>query len=373
MPVAIVRSKLTEIDEKLREALFLIGYHPKKERIFIKPNIVDAANPKSGVITHPKVIEALLLYFQEIGKEVVIGEGTGFFNTDEKFRKLIVESGYAKLEKKYGVHIENLQKTERVKKTWKYGEIELPKYLDTHEYVNVPSMKTHMQCTVTLGLKNQKGLLSLADKKKFHQVDLNGMIRELATVAVPDLILMDAIFCCEATGPAVVGSKPKQMDLLIAGTDVVEVDNVSARVMGFDPANIPHIPAKSGIEVLGLPLEQVQSPFEPPLPYLQLRNIYAYSDDKACTSCTINLSRASQKIFFTPELRDALDEKGRIDLLLGTCPLPENPSPTVICLGKCAKETAEKYNLPHIDGCPPSYRALINYLFENYYDLQENT
>ncbi len=372
MPVSIVRSKITEVHEKLKESLSLIGYVPKKDKVFLKPNIVDAANPKLGVTTHPKVVEALLNYYQALGKEVVIGEGTGFFNTDDKFRKLVKESGYIRLEKEYGIEILNLETAERVTRSWKYGDLELPSLLDTHEYVNVPTMKTHIQCTVTLGMKNQKGLLKLADKKKFHQIDLNDMIRELATVAIPDLIVMNAIYCCEATGPAIVGSKPKKMDLLIAGTDIFEVDNVSARIMGFDPAEIPHIPERPNIDVRGLPIEAVQSPFEPPEPYLQIKNIYAYSDTKACTSCTINLSRAMQKIFFTPELQIALETKGKIDLLMGTHPLPENPSPTVICVGKCAKETAETNELPLIKGCPPSYRALINYLFDGYYENQEN-
>ncbi|MHA1651950.1 MAG: DUF362 domain-containing protein [Candidatus Helarchaeota archaeon] len=373
MPVSIVRSTIKEVEEKVKEALDLINYTPQKEKIFLKPNIVDAANPKLGVTTHPKVVEALLKYFQGLGKEVTIGEGTGFFSTDEKFRKLIKESGYERLEKKYGIEIVNLEKTERVKKPWKYGEIALPKLLETHEYVNVPTMKTHIQCTVTLASKNQKGLLKVADKKRFHQVDLNGMIRELARIAVPSLVVMDGIFCCEATGPAVVGSKPKRMDLIIAGTDIIEIDNVCARIMGFDPAKIPHIPEKKEIDIRGLSVAEVQSPFEPPKPYLQLKNIYAYSDDKACTSCSINLSRAAQKIFFTPELRDALDKKGKIDLLLGTCPVPKDPSETIICFGKCAKKTAEEYNIPLIDGCPPSYRDFINYLFDNYYERQSSS
>ncbi|NVM53836.1 MAG: DUF362 domain-containing protein [Candidatus Helarchaeota archaeon] len=366
--VSIVRSNITEVDEKLREALDLINYKPQKDNIFLKPNIVDAANPRLGVTTHPKIVEALLKYFQELGKEVIIGEGTGFFNSDEKFKKLVKESGYAKLEKKYGIEIVNLQTTERVKKIWKYGELLLPKYIDTHEYVNVPSMKTHIICTVTLGMKNQKGLLLFKDKKNFHKTDLHGMIRELATIAVPDLVVMDAIYCCEATGPAIAGSKPKRMDLLIAGTDTIEVDNVSARIMGFDPAKIPHIPERYDIDIHGLPIEEVQSNFEPPKSYLEIRNIYAYGDDKSCTSCQMNLSRASQKIFFTPELRQELETKGRIDLLLGTHPLPNNPSPTVICFGQCAEATAEAHQLPLIKGCPPSYRDLINFLFNNYYE-----
>ncbi len=373
MPVSIVRSKITEVDEKIRDALELLNYTPTKEKIFLKPNIVDAANPKLGVTTHPKVIEGLIKYFQEQGKEVTVGEGTGFFNTDEKFRKLVKESGYRKLEKKYGIEIINLETTERVKKSWKYGELALPKLLETHEYVNVPSAKTHMQTTVTLAMKNQKGLLRVADKKKFHQTDLHNCIRELARIAVPDLVVMDAIFCCEATGPAVVGSKPKQMDLLIAGTSTIEVDNVTARVMGFEPADIIHIPVVPDIEVRGLTIADVQDPFEPPKPYLELRNIYAYSDDKACTSCSINLSRAVQKIFFTAELRDELDKKGKIDLLMGTYPLPENPSPTVVCIGQCTKKIADAHDLPFVKGCPPSYRDLINFLFDNYYERQEKT
>lgn len=369
--VGIVQSKITEVDEKIPEILKLINYEPQKDKIFMKPNIVDAANPRTGVITHPKIVEALVKYFQNLGKEIVIGEGTGFFNSDEKFEKLINETGYAKLEQLYGVKIENLEKTVRMKRIWKYGEILLPKYLETHEYINIPTLKTHFVCTVTLALKNQKGLLTFAEKKNFHKTDLNGMIRELATIAVPQLTVMNGIYCCEGTGPAVVGSKPKRMQLLIAGTDQIEVDNVSARIMGFDPAQIPHIPLRTDIDIRGCTIEEVQSPFKPPLPYLQIQNIYAYSDDKGCTSCSMNVSRSALKIFYTTELRDQLVTKGEIDLLIGTHTLPATPSPTVICFGNCAKVVAEKFHLPFIKGCPPDYHEFINYLFDNYYKKQE--
>ncbi len=142
------------------------------------------------------------------------------------------------------------------------------------------------------------------------------MIRELATIAVPNLTVMNAIYCCEATGPATVGSKPKQMDLLVVGTDQIEVDNVSARIMGFDPTKISHIPERKDIDIRGLSIEEVQSAFEPPQAYLKVKNIYAYSDEKGCTSCQMNFSAAAQKIFFTAELREALEQKGNIDLII---------------------------------------------------------
>lgn len=336
----------------------------------MKPNIVDAANPKSGVVTHPKIVEALLKYFQELGKEVVIGEGTGFFNTDEKFEKLINETGYAKLEQTYGIRIENLENTPRVKKKWKYGEIELPKYLETHEYVNLPTMKTHSLTLVTLSLKNQKGLLKFEEKKNFHKTNLQGMIRELAQIAIPRLTVMNAIYCCEGTGPALYGSKPKRMDLLIAGTDQIEVDNVAVRIMGFDPARIPHIPLRPNIDIRGLTIKEVQTPFDPPLPYLQIQNIYVYSDDKGCTSCQMNISRSAQKIFYTSELRDQLAAKGKIDLLVGTHPFPDNPGHTAVCFGDCAKPISEKFHLPLIAGCPPDYHQVIDHLFNNYYKMK---
>ena len=49
----------------------------------------------------------------------------------------------------------------------------------------------------------------------------------------PKLAVVDAIICQEGVGP--VFGKPVEMDLILAGKDLVAVDATCARLIGYDP------------------------------------------------------------------------------------------------------------------------------------------
>ncbi|MFX0133513.1 MAG: DUF362 domain-containing protein [Candidatus Hodarchaeota archaeon] len=375
MTVGIIRSSLKEVDTKLPELLDLIKYKPKKKKIFIKPNVVDAINAKSGVIVPSQLVDALIKYLIEKEnisiKEIVLGEGTGFFNKEEHFKRLVKESGYIKLEKKYGLEFENLENAERITKTWEYGEIELPKYIETHEYINIPVMKTHSQATVTLAMKNQKGLLLLKDKQKFHRTNaygnLHDSILELAKVAIPDLIITSAIYAIEGHGPTLnAQSKTKKLDLLLAGTDLIEIDNVCCSLMGFDVNKIKHIP-KVEFSTVGIPLDEVKTKFRGPDPYMKVQNVYVHPSDGVCTLCSMAISRMFRKIVFAEEIREKFEKLNkkynRIDLIFGSefTDLPEKAIPgQVFCFGACTVKLAKEKNIPYVKECPPHYNDMIN-------------
>ncbi len=380
LTVGIIKSSLKEVDVKLPELLELIKYKPKKKKIFIKPNVVDAINAKSGVIALPQLVDELINYLikkHDISKEdIVVGEGTGYFNEDKHFERLAKESGYIKLEKKYGIKFENLQNTERVTKKWKYGEIELPKYLDTHEYINIPVMKTHMQATVTLAMKNQKGLLLLKDKRNFHRSStygsLHDSIYELSKVAIPDLVVTSAIFALEGTGPTLnAQSKTKKLDLILAGTDMIEVDNVSCEIMGLDVEKIKHIP-KVKFSTIGVPLEAVKTKFAEADPFLKVRNLYVNQSDAACTLCTMSISRMFRKILFVEDLRKKFEELNkiydRIDLVIGSDfeELPANAKiGQIFCVGACTSKLAKNNDVPIVKDCPPNHNDIIKLILEH--------
>lgn len=371
MTVAILKSTYKTIKDDLPKLLELIDYKPQKKKIFIKPNIVDALPPSSAVIVHPKMIDALCEYFQSFKIEkIVIGEGTGFFTKPEHFRQVIKTTKYTRIEKKFDLEVENLQFTERVPISWKYGEIALPKYAfdDEYEYINMPKMKTHSQCSVTLSMKNQKGLISLKDKINFHKTALHDMIFELSKVVKPDLVLMDAITCIEGTGPTQnTQTRMKKMDLILAGREMLEVDNVGAQIMGFDVDEIKHIPKIDDISVVGVPLQEVIDPFDRPDPFLKIGPIIHHQNEKICTNCAIAMSRTTRKIMFNQELRLKFEELAkkysRIDLIQGSgwekipdlCTVP-------LLVGNCTKEFAEALNLDYCKGCPPNHNDVAAHI-----------
>ena len=76
----------------------------------------------------------------------------------------------------------------------------------------------------------------------------------------------------EGNGP-VIGT-PKRLDLVVVGTNTVEVDSVCTKIMGFDPREVKHIVNASRmgigqmdiekIDILGETLEDVSTRFERP-------------------------------------------------------------------------------------------------------------
>ncbi len=92
--VGIRRADVSSLEKDIEKLLDLIQYRPVKEKVLLKPNIVFASSPEVGDITHPKVIEALIRYFQKRKKDVVVAEGTGIFSTDKEFERLLRATQY---------------------------------------------------------------------------------------------------------------------------------------------------------------------------------------------------------------------------------------------------------------------------------------
>jgi len=370
--------------EKIEELLNLINYRPQKEKILIKPNLVTDTPAEKGVITHPKVVEAICDYFIERGHlEIIIGEGSAFFHKPHHFEHLLKVCGYEDLQKKPEVTILNLEEksVERDIYPWKYGELKLPKLIKTHEYVNVPTMKTHYQTRVTLGCKNQKGLLQLKDKKNFHRQDLNPYILELNNLITPDLTIMDAIYGLEGNGPALNPmSYPVELNLLLASRDTRALDNACCKLMGIEVAEVPHLP-KEKFKLVGKPpLQEVQRNFKKPTWITYFDNIGRYMAEKCCTSCQIANSQMLRKIEFTPELEQQFEKlKNKyktIYTVYGADPdlkeLKINENVKILCFGNCTKKFAEEHNYPWIGGCPPEYHEMVHFLLNEGQISEEN-
>lgn len=375
MVVGILRSTDKNIKENLTKLLDLLNYYPKKKKAFIKPNIVDALSPRSAVIVDPKVVKSLYECLKERGiKEIVIGEGTGFFTKPEHFAKVIKATKYDKIEKEFGIKVLNLEQEERIKVPWKYGELKLPKIIfdEEFEYINLPKMKTHTLTTVTLALKNQKGLLDLGSKRKFHKENLHDMILELGKLVKPDLVILDAITALEGSGPT---ENPqtlvKKMNLILGAVGEnanFEMDNVAAKIMGFNPQKIKHI-VPVNYQLVGLPIDEVKSEFIKPKKMVEYGNLIHHMNEKTCTLCQIALSQTLRKINFKEELRlkfeKIRDKYPRIDVIQGGGweSLPEG-CVKEFCLGNCTKEFADRYGLIFCKGCPPHYNEIINFMLE---------
>jgi len=154
--------------------------------------------------------------------------------------------------KRYGVEFVPLTEVEWVKYEFK-GEllklnnlfpegIEIPRMLINKNVIHLPTVKTHGHSVTTGAIKNAFGGLLKEVRHYAHKyihevlVDLMVMQKELH----PGIFAaMDGTVCGDGAGPRTM--VPKEKNIILASADSVAIDAVAAKVMGFDPIEVPYI------------------------------------------------------------------------------------------------------------------------------------
>jgi len=337
----------------------------------VKPNIVTGRSPKSGVVTHPAVVEAIVQVLRDAGvSRITLADGPGVgLDSDWVFER----SGYRALADRLGVELMTFNGVPRRKRKWKYGEVGVPEMLeDADLYINVPKMKTHGYTTVTLSMKNHKGMLSQADKKLDHHLGLHEPLAEQARLRPPDLIVLDGIVGIEGDGP--LNGKRVRANLMAVGTNMLALDATVARHMGIEPTEIKHLAfaAEKGLgtldpEVLGeAPSRQFARANEE---YGRVGNIYSWRDCTACSMCIDSFGEAVSLALKEPRYWFTLVPKlawwgliGGLHIVQGREGRMPNRPGKVICFGKCTGELADREGLTHVAGCPPTAREVAEAL-----------
>lgn len=357
--VAVIRSTYRNIAENIEKIFTLLDYRPGKEGFFIKPNLVGAYAPGTGVVTSPCVIEAIVKFIRTAypGREIIIGEGCA---APGRMDKVVEKAGYRYLLRRYGARFVDLEEAARIPFQWKHGRLMLPEYLQTHEYINVPKLKTHSQTSVTLGMKNQKGLLLRGDKIAFHRRhDLHDSITVLSHLVKPDLNIMDGILSLEGRGPLHLGTPKKNTNILIGSKEIHAADNAAARIMGFSVSEIAHIPVFSGYVEVGEKVSDCIIPFKrcDPSPWVE-KNVYCHFDSTLCSLCSLKaieaLKPSLKNLPYVFRLIAAGGLFRRKDILLGNLRGIPPGAENMICIGSCGRRLAEKHGLPIVKGCPPT-------------------
>lgn len=369
---------------------------PAQASVFIKPNICfwrrGTIFPKWGVITTSRVVEDVVILLKEHGiSDITIGEGmvlTELKDTAspaDAFERL----GYNTLSRKYGVKVLNIHERP-YKKTDLGSGVELnfnTDILASDFVINIPVLKTHMQAIVTLGIKNLKGVIDIASRKKCHSADevkdLNFMIARLANKLPPSLTLLDGIYTNEI-GPSFDG-KIRRSNLLVASTDVLSADMVGAKVLGYEAGRIPHLVHAaadrgrtadlSDIETVGEKIDDVASFHEYVYPYNKdetLPEPVEKAGVKGITCRRFDSSICTYCATILPSLNHAIIHawKGKpwqnIEVLFGKKMKPTPGKDKTILLGKCMylanKDNPDIKEMIAIKGCPPKSADIVSAL-----------
>jgi len=355
--VAIIETTYDNVDDKIEEIFNLLDYKPKKNKVILKPNIVSPRDKNSPVITNPKLIEALVKYLKKHFEEIVIGEGSvAGTPTHQAFKA----AGYYELAEKYGIKLLDFNTANRVPIDWKYGKIMVPYILTTHEYINVAKMKTHIQTTVSLAEKNQKGILAPNDKKLFHKSsELNERIKALNRAIQPDLNIIDAIACIEGNGPGAEG-KEVRLNRILASQNIFAIDNAALQVMKIHPEKVAHL-IKEDFEFVG-DLKMPKHKFRLPDEYYHKLRLRMWFND-SCSGCNQNIFSAIRGMLKKHPLKTI---KFLYNVTIHQTNIIAGPKHKkfprkghIICVGLCTRALAEKNGDTYIGGCPPKVKKIM--------------
>jgi uncharacterized protein (DUF362 family) len=214
-------------------------------QVVLKPNMVLAKPPSDGATTHSEIVEAIIIYLQEIGvKNISIIESAWIGDNTERVYKVC---GYDKLSEKYNVPLFDLKKDKT--QIVNCGEFRFDicqKALNTDFLINIPVLKAHCQTTMTCCLKNLKGCIPDGEKRRFHTLGLHKPIAYLNKAIKTHFCVIDGI-CGDLTFEE--GGNPVTNNMLIAGADPLLLDSYCAGLLGFKPSEIEYLNIAEKIEV----------------------------------------------------------------------------------------------------------------------------
>jgi len=396
--------------ESVRKAVELSGGFknlPSGARVFIKPNIVYWTKavqfPKWGVITTSRVVEDMVVLLKEHGiDDIIIGEGivTMFPGDRDTPAHAFSSLGYEKLKNRYGVKYFNI-----FERPFEKVEIETGLTLNYNKdilhsdfIVDLPVMKAHNQTVVSLGIKNLKGIIDISSRKKCHSTDpdkdLNYHVSRLSDKLPSIFTLIDGIYSLER-GPGFDG-KMRRSNILVASSDILSADMIGARLLGYEPSDIPYLvhAAKnrsrptnlSDIKIAGEEIDNLVSYHEYDFKYAENDNctlpvplakqgiegiFYRKYDSTMCTYCSAINGIVLSAIRFAWKGTPWDD----VEILTGKIMKPTKGKKTIL-LGKCmCKANGDHPDIKKVykvKGCPPKPKDILDALHKAGIDADPN-
>lgn len=260
------------MQEAVREAMELAQWRrfiSPGARVALKVNLGwDLFLP--GAVTSPWVVEGVVLTIRDFVGKIYLVESDQIL---VKVERALKQTRMDRLCQRYGLEWVNMSKgsfrTVPLEEGLVLKEVQVPELLLDCQIITIPVMKTHNKTIISGALKNQWGCLPML-RHNYHLI-LNEALADINLALRPSFAVMDATVCLEGNSPK--SGQPRVADLVLASGDLVALDTVEAKVMGFDPSTILHLARCShqglgqndlkNIEVVGEKLNGLNLSFKP--------------------------------------------------------------------------------------------------------------
>lgn len=220
------------------------------DRVLLKPNLLTGSRPGKECTTRPELVYCVAQLVLAAGGQPFIGDSPAFGSA----KGVAIANGYQFILDELQIPILDFQgrRYQTVGET--FNHLLLSKEaMEADVVINLPKVKSHVQLTLTLGVKNLFGCVPGKMKAWWHmeagkdRAKFGEMLVETARTIAPNLTIADGILGHEGNGPS--NGEPRELGVLAASEDVFALDRALVELLQVKPELIPTIVAA---EKLGL-------------------------------------------------------------------------------------------------------------------------
>ncbi len=260
------KTALRQSIETLLEPLGGMAAIVKPEnRVLLKPNLLTGSRPTKECVTRPEIVACVAEMVLEVGGKPFLGDSPAFGSA----KGVAFANGYQEIVKRLNLPIVEFHGKRYQTQGHEFNHLRLSKEaMEADVVINLPKVKSHVQLTVTMGVKNLFGCVPGKMKAWWHLEagkDVNRfgeMLVETARAISPNLTIVDGIIGHEGNGPS--GGEPRSLGLLAASEDVFACDRALLEVLNVQPYLVPTVAASLRLGVCP-ELEEIEFPLLKPV------------------------------------------------------------------------------------------------------------
>ncbi|VEP13279.1 conserved hypothetical protein [Hyella patelloides LEGE 07179] len=220
------------------------------DRVLLKPNLLTGSRPAKECITRKEIVYCVAQLVLEAGGKPFLGDSPAFGSA----KGVAKANGYLPLCEELDLPIVEFHGQRYTTENENFNHLRLSKEaINADVVINLPKVKSHMQLTMTMGVKNLFGCVPGKMKAWWHVEagkDVNRfgeMIVETAKAISPNLTIIDGIIGHEGNGPS--GGEPRELGILGASDNVFALDRALVEVVNVDPDLVPTLLAQKKLDL----------------------------------------------------------------------------------------------------------------------------
>jgi uncharacterized protein (DUF362 family) len=210
------------------------------DRVLLKPNLLTGARPTKECVTRPELVRC-------VAELVIAAGGKPFFGDSPAFGSAMgvaKSNGYLPMMAELDLPVVEFHGQRYETASAEFNHLLLSKEaIEADVVINLPKVKSHMQLTMTLGVKNLFGCVPGKMKAWWHMeagksaARFGEMLVETARAINPNLTIIDGIIGHEGNGPS--GGEPRDLGVLGASANVFALDVAMLEVLNVEAALVP--------------------------------------------------------------------------------------------------------------------------------------